>query len=77
MHYACSEQSSSLFAIFKLGGVLVYVQGVPKKKEDMESGIFGYISQLSSDFQQINFMACTNLVHCGYFEHKTFSENEF
>ena len=30
-----------------------------------EFGIF----QASNDFQQLNFITCTKLVHCGYFEY--------
>jgi hypothetical protein len=48
-----------------------------KKKCDMEKWQFCFINQLSNDFQQINFITCTNLVHCRNFEYKTFSHNTF
>ena len=41
-----------------------------------KSGKFCSINQLSNDFQQINLITCKNLIHCGYFEYKTFSDNQ-
>ena len=35
-----------------------------------------FINQLSNDFQQMNIITCKNLIHCGYFEYKTCSDNQ-
>ena len=52
----------------------IFIQVVPKKRGIWKRGTFIFIYKLSIDYQQINLMACTNLVHCGYFQYKTFSD---
>ena len=52
------------------------IQGVSKKSVIWKSGTFCFINQLSNDFQQITLITCKNLVHCGYIEYKTFSDDQ-
>ena len=47
-----------------------------KKSVIWKNGTFCFINQLSNDFEQINLVTCKHLVHCGYFEYNTFSDNQ-
>ena len=52
------------------------VQGVSKKGGIWKSGRLCFISQVSNKFQQLNLIPRKTLVHCGYFEDSTFSDDE-
>ena len=57
-------------------GINIINTGRLQKSVIWKSGTFWFINQLSNDFQQINLITCTSLIHLGYFEYKTFSDNQ-
>ena len=68
----------SVFIFLVVFEIILYdlIQGVSKKSVIWKSGTVCFINQLSNDFHQINLITCKHLVHCGYFEYNTFSDDK-
>ena len=52
-------------------GLLTKKLRASNKKCDMEKGHVCFIDQVSHDFHKMDYVTYTNLVNCGYFDHKT------
>jgi hypothetical protein len=53
--------------------ILKNIQGASKKSGIWKSVTF---NELSNDFHQMNLITCKNVVHCGYLECKSCSDNQ-
>ena len=61
--------------IYMGGWLLIFYNTMRSKKRKIwKSGVFCFISKVSNDSQKINCITLENLVHCGFFLNKRFSD---